>query len=209
MGRKRDGVAMSQSNDMDRLTKELRQAGKFRMAAIKEMRRAAKSTLEACATMRGEMARDYRAQTQKFLASLAKDVAAHRRATASQIERTQKFLASQFKDVAADRRGTANQIARCKSSRRKAAGPMRAGRQNQVDAIRKRAEELRAAAALAVTNFASANEKMAKRQRASLASDRRKLRTHMAGFLGAIHADQMKAHNIWKSFGLNGGAMGK
>ncbi len=179
------------------------------MAAIKEMRQAAKSTLEACATMRGEVARDYRAQTQKFLASLAKDVAAHRHATAHQIAQIQKFLASQFKDVAADRRGTANQIARCKNNRRKAAGPMRTGLRRQVDAIKERAEELRSAAAQAVTNFASANEKMAKRQRASLAVDRRKLRTHVSGFLGAIHADQMKAHNIWKSFGLNGGAIGK
>lgn len=200
---------MTQSSDMDRLTKDLRQAGKFRMAAIKEMRQAAKSTLKACATMRGEVARDYRAQTQKFLASLAKDVAAHRHATAHQIAQIQKFLGSQCKDVTAHRRATENQISRFKSSRRKAASGMQASLHNQVEAIKKRTEELRAAAAQAVTNFASANEKMAKRQRASLAVDRRKLRTHVSGFLGAIHADQMKAHNIWKSFGLNGGAMGK
>jgi hypothetical protein len=194
---------------MDRLTKDLRQAGKFRMTAIKEMRRAAKSTLAECATMRGEMARDYRAQTQKFLASLAKDVAAHRRATASQIAQIQKFLGSQFKDVMADRRATGSQVSRFKSSRRKAASGMQASLHHQVEAIKKRTDELRAAAAQAMKNFASANEKMAKRQQASLAADRRKLRTHVAGFLGAIHADQMKAHNTWKSFAMNGGATGK
>ena len=200
---------MSQANDMDRLTKDLRQAGKFRMTAIKEMRRAAKSTLADCATMRGEMARDYRAQTQKFLASLAKDVAGHRRATAAQIAQTQKFLAGMCRDVGAHRRAAANEIARFRSTRSKAANQMRSSLRRQVGAIKERAEELRSAAAQAVTNFASANEKMAKRQRASLAVDRRKLRTHVSGFLGAIHADQMKAHEFWKSFGLKGGAMSR
>jgi septal ring factor EnvC (AmiA/AmiB activator) len=194
---------------MDRLTKELRQAGKLRMAAIREMRHATRSTLSECASMRGEMAREYRAQTQKFLASLAKEVAAQRHAAVGQIAQTQKFLAAQFKGVAAGRHATGNSIARMKSSRRKAAGPMRTALQQQVETLKQKSDELRADAAQTVRKLASANEKMAKQQRSALAAERRKLRTHVASFLKTIHADQMKAHDIWKAFGTNGGATGK
>jgi hypothetical protein len=57
---------------MEHLTKDLRLASQFRMTAINEMRRAT---------------HDYRAQMQKFLVSLAKDVSAHRRATTKQVMR--------------------------------------------------------------------------------------------------------------------------
>lgn len=75
---------MSLAAEMGRLTKEFSQASKFRASALDGMRRATKATLMECAAMRGDMIRDYRAQTHRFLASLAKDVAAHRRATTRQ-----------------------------------------------------------------------------------------------------------------------------
>lgn len=200
--KERDGVAMSQSSDMDRLTKDLRQAGKFRMTAIKEMRKAAKSTLEACATMRGEIARDYRAQTQKFLASLAKDVAGHRRATAHQIAHTQSFLAGMCKDVGNHRRAAAHEIARFRTTRSKAASHLRTGLRRQADAMTKQTENFMA-------SLASAHKDMAKRQRSSLATGRRKLAAQIDSFLGAVHADRMKALDIWKSFEFKGGATAK
>ncbi len=193
---------MSQANDMDRLTKDLRQAGKFRMTAIKEMRRAAKSTLADCATMRGKMARDYRAQTQKFLASLAKDVASHRHATAGQIAQIQKFLAGMCRDVGAHRRAAANEIARFRSTRSKAASQMRSSLRRQVGALTKQTANF-------VASLASAHKDMAKRQRGALATGRRKLAAQIGSFLGAVHADRMKAHECWKSFELKGGTTGR
>lgn len=180
---------------MDRLTKHLRQEGKCRMAAINEMRRAVKSTLAECATMRGEVAREYRAKTQKFLAALPKDLAAHRRATASQIAETQRSLAGMGRDVA-------NEMTRFNATRNKAANHMRSSLRRQVAAVAKQAEHF-------LESAASAHTAMAKRQRASLASGRRHLAAHTASFLHAAHADQVKAHNIWNSFELKGGATGR
>jgi len=177
---------------MDRLTKDLRQEGKFRMAAINEMRQAVKSTLAECATMRGEVARDYRAKTQKFLATLPKDLAAHRRETASQIAETQRCLAGMWRDVA-------NEMARFRTARSKAAIHTRSSLRRQVAAVAKQTENF-------LESTASAHHAMGKRQRASLASDRRHLATRTASFLHAAHADQEKAHNIWNSFELKGGA---
>jgi hypothetical protein len=76
---------MSLEAEMGRLTREFSQASKFRTSALDGMRRATKATLMECATMRGNMMHDYRVQTHKFLASLARDVAAHRRATTKQV----------------------------------------------------------------------------------------------------------------------------
>lgn len=177
---------------MNRLTKDLRQEGKFRMAAINEMRRAVKSTLAECATMRGEVAREYRAKTHKFLATLPKDLAAHRRATASQIAETQRSLAGMWREVA-------NEMARFRAVRNKAAIHTRSSLRRQVGAIAKQTEHFLASAG-------SAHSAMGKRQHASLASGRRQLATQTAGFLHAAHTDQEKAHNIWNSFELKGGA---
>lgn len=180
---------------MNRLTKELRQEGKFRVTAINEMRRAVKATLAECAEMRGEVAREYRAKTQKFLATLPKDLAAHRHATAVQIAATQRTLAGMWKDVA-------NEMARFRTIRNKAASNTRSSLRRQVAAIAKQTDNFLASAA-------SARSAMSKRQHASLASGRRHLATHTASFLHAAHADQEKAHNIWNSFELKGGATGR
>lgn len=192
---------MSQSSEMNGLTKELRHAGKLRMAAVKEMREAARSTLASCAQMRGEVARDYRAQTNKFLASLAKDVAAHRHRTAGQIARTQKVISGMAKEVGALRRSAANDIVRFTGTRSKATAQVRSHLGRQVDAMAKHTESF-------MSNLASARKQMGKRQHASLAAGRQKLASHVASFLNVVHVDQMKAHDIWKSFGLKGGATG-
>lgn len=76
---------MSLEAEMGRLTQEISQASKFRASAIDGMRRAAQATLTECATMRENLMHDYRVQTRKFLASLAKDVASHRHATTKQV----------------------------------------------------------------------------------------------------------------------------
>lgn len=175
------GTNMSQMAEMGRLTKELSQTSEFRKSAIDEMRRATKATLMACATMRGDMMHGYRAQTHKFLASLAKDVAAHRRAATKQIMRVM-------------------------SARRKASSQMRASLERQVHAIMKQTAEARNAAAEICPALSTAHRKMAKRQRASLDSSRRKLRTDVARFLGSIHADRMNARGIWSAFKLGSSA---
>lgn len=172
---------MSQSQDMSRLTEEIRQAGKFRRSAIEAMREATKSTLAACATMRGEMLRDYRVQTRRFLADMAKDVAAHRHATASQ-------------------------VTRMASARRKASRQMHSALERQVSLIAKKTKDLRAAAASAVADFSSGHRKMAKQQKASLNSARRKLRAESARVVGAMHADRMKARALWTDLKLRGAA---
>jgi len=195
---------MSQSREMGRLTKDLRQATEFRKSAIDAMRAATNATLTAFATMRGEMARDYRVQTHKFLSSLTRDVAAHRRATAHQIAQTQKFLGGKAKDVAAHRNATMNQVARFGSARRKATSQLRSSLERQVGALVERTREFRDVAAQIVPTLASAHQKMAKQQRASLDAGHRKLHASMAKALGALHADRMKAHDIWAAFKHSG-----
>lgn len=181
---------MSQSADMHRLTQELRQASRFRMTAIHEMRRATKSALAACASLRGETMRDYRTQMQKFLASLAKDVSAHRRATTKQ-------------------------VMRMVSSRRKAASQMRADLGRHARSLEERTQDFRNAAAEIAPAFSRAHQKMAARQRAALEAGRRKLgaevtklrssaRQHQQG----VRAELMKAHEIWSAFRLGGPAGG-
>ena len=197
---------MSQSREMGRLTKDLRQASELRRSAIDAMRQATKSMLTACATARGEMAQDYRMQAHKFLASLTRDVAAHHRATAHHVAQTRKFLSSMGRDVAAGRNATVSQIARLASARRKAASQLRSGLQRQVGAIVEQTREFRNAAAQIVPTLASAQQKMAKRQRASLEAGHRKLRASMNGVIGAIHADRMKAHEIWSGIKFGGAA---
>ena len=197
---------MSQSREMGRLTKELRQASDFRKSALDAMRESTQDTLMACATMRGESARDYRAQTQKFLSSLSREVAAHRRATAHKIAQTRKCLGSMAKNVAARRRATMNQIARSTAARSKAGNQMRENLGRQVTSIMNKASEVRNAAADAVSELADAHRRMAKHQRAALKSDRRKLRTETAKFVNAMHADRTKAREIWSAFKLGNAA---
>ena len=192
---------MSQSSEMNGLTKELRHAGKLRMAAVKEMREAARSTLASCAQMRGEVARDYRAQTNKFLASLAKDVTAHRHRTAGQVARTQKAIAGMAKEVGALRNSAANDIVRFTGTRCKAAAQVRSRLGRQAGAMAKQTESFMA-------SLANAHKQMGKRQHASLAAGRQKLATQVTSFIDAAHVDHMKAADIWKSFGLKGGATG-
>jgi len=177
-------TAMSQMAEMDRLTKELSQASKFRMSAVDEMRRATKATLSACATMRGEMARRYRAQTQRFLASLAKDVSAHRHATTTQMMRVA-------------------------SARRKVASEMRGDLEGHVLGIMERTAEIRNAATAMGAGLSTAHREMAKRQKGSLDAGRDKLRADVAGFLGsvrrhqqAVRADLVSARNVWSAFAL-------
>ena len=165
---------MSLSTGMDRLTKDIRRAAQFRKAAIGDLCSAVKSTLAACATMRGGMARDYRAAAQEFLATLAKEIASHRRATMTN-------------------------IAQLGSARRKTGSQMRSGLLRQVGAIMKQTRDLRAAAVQTVMSMAAGNHKMAAGQRASLGAGRRKLQTDMAGFLDALHADRLKAHGMWST----------
>ena len=134
---------MSLETEMGRLTNHLSQASQFRASAIDGMRRAAQATLMECATMRGNMMHDYRVQTHKFLASLTKDVAAHRRATTKQVMQVMR--------------------------------PRRIA--------------------------------TAKRQKSSLDTGRRELRTDVAGFLGSIRAelgslraDIGNARDAWSAF---------
>jgi hypothetical protein len=186
---------MTRATDMEHLTKALRQEGKFRMAAINEMRRAVKSTLAECATMRGEAAREYRARTQKFLATLPRDLAAHRHATATQIAETQRCLAGMWRDVA-------NEMAHFRAARNKVAKHTRSSLRRQVATVAKEAEHF-------LESAASAHHAMSKRQRSSLASSRQHLAKHTASFLHAAHADQERAHKIWNSFEVKGGATGR
>ncbi len=193
---------MSQSRQMAHLTKELSQAAEFRKAAIDAMREAARSTLAECAEMRGETVRDYRARIHKFLSTLTGDVAAHRRAMAHQVAQTQKFLGAKAKNVAAQRHATMNEIARFANARGRAASQMRSGLQHQVAGIVLRTAQLRDAAADAVVELANAHRKMAKQQKAELKSGRHKLHAATVKFVDAMHADRMKAHEIWSGFKL-------
>jgi hypothetical protein len=197
---------MSQAREMGRLTRELCQASELRKSTIDAMRQATKSMLMACAAARREMAREYRLQAHKFLVCLTRDVAAHHRATANQVAQTRKSLGAMAKDVAAQRNAAMNQIARLTSARRKAASQLSSSLQRQVGAIVDETRELRNAAVQIVLNLASAHQKMAKRQRASLDAGHRKLHANMTRVLGAIHADRMKAHEIWSDFKLGGAA---
>lgn len=190
---------MSQSRQMARLTDEISQASKRRKSAIDAMRGAVKATLATCAHMRGESARDYRARMQEFLASLAKEATAHRQMVAHQIMQMQKFLRAQAQEVAAHRNTAMSQIAHFASSRRTAASHLRRSLQQQVGAIVTQAAALRDAAANAVSELASAQQKMAKQHRAALKSDRRKMHTDVTRFINAMHADRMKAHEKWSS----------
>jgi len=184
---------------MGRLTKELSQASKFRKSAIDGMRRTTQATLTACATLRGEAVRDYRAQTHKFLASLTGDVAAHRRATAHQIAQTRKNIARIRNDVAAGCRATMNQIARWTAARSKAGNQMHGNLRRQVTFIMNKVADLR-------SEFANAHRAMAKRQQAALKSGRRKLRADSTRHVNAMHADRMKAHGMWSALTPAGAA---
>jgi uncharacterized protein YdbL (DUF1318 family) len=197
---------MSQAREMGRLTKDLCQASELRKSTIDAMRQATKSMLTACARARGEMVREYRLQAHRFLVSLTRDVAAHHRATANHIAQTRKSLGAMAKDVAAQRNATMNQIARLASARRKAASQLWSSLQRQVGAIVDETRELRNAAAQIMPALASDHQKMAKRQRASLDAGHRKLHANMTRILGAIHADRMKAREIWSDFKLGGAA---
>ena len=162
----------SQAREMGRLTKDILQAAEIRNMTLDSMRAATKSALSACASMRGKVAHDYRARTQKFLAGLARD-------------------------VAADRRAVTQQMARVSGARHKAAGHMRDSLDRQVASIVEKTAALRDAATNAVANLANAHRSMAKHQRAALSGSRRKLHADTARFVGAMHKDRMKAHEIW------------
>ncbi len=177
-----------------------RQAAAFRKSSIDAMREATQATLSECAEMRGEMVRDYRADMQKFLAALSRDVAAHRRAMAHQVAQTQKHLVAKAKNVAAQRNATMNDIAHFANARMRAASRFRSGLQHQVHDIVTRTAELRDAAGAAVLQLAHAHRKMAKQQAAELKAGRRKLHAGTMKFVDAMHADRMKTHEIWSDF---------
>lgn len=191
---------MSRPREMARLTKELSQAAAFRKSSIDTMRKATQATLAACAEMRGDMVHDYRSQMQKFLAALSRDVAAHRRAMAHQIAQTQKHLAAAARNVAAQRNATMNGIAHLGSARVRAASRMRSGLAHQVHDIAMQAAQLRDAAGATVLRLADAHRKMAKQQSAELKAGRRKLHAATMKFVGGMHAERMKAHEIWSDF---------
>lgn len=186
---------MSQAREMAHLAKKISRASELRSSAIDAMREATKSSLAACAQMRGEMVRDYRARTHKFLSALTRGVAAHRKAMAHQVAQTQKFLGSKAKDVAAHRNATMNQIARLRNARGKAASRLRSALQQQMDAMVTQTAE-------AVSQFADGHRKMAKQQKAMLRSGHRKLHKDSVAFVKSMHADRMKAQGIWSSFRL-------
>jgi len=190
---------MSQAREISRLTKELAQASKLRRAATDAMQQATKSMLATCATTRGELGREYAAQTRKFLASLAKDVAAFRRAMAQQIAKTQKNIATMKKNVAADRQAMQSRMTAMGSARSKASALLHRDLQRQAASIMSKTAQLRA-------EFANAHRHMAKQQEAALRSGRRKLHDGMARLVNAMHADRMKAHGIWANFRLSGAA---
>jgi hypothetical protein len=96
------------AGDMGRLAGELSQASQFRTTAIDEMRRATQATLAACATMRGELLRDYRGQTQKFLSSLAQETSAQRRAASRHVMK----IAHDRHEIASQLRGRLQHDAR-------------------------------------------------------------------------------------------------
>lgn len=176
---RKKGISMSLSTDMDRLTAEIRQAAEFRKAAINDLRGAVKSTLAACATMRGEAARDFRAESQKYLAALAKDTAA---------------LA---KEVSRQQRATATHMTRVASARRKAGRKMRSNLSREVGAIMKEAHALQAGAIDMVMSLGVASQKRAEQQRAVLGGARRKLRADNSRSVGGMRADRMKARAMW------------
>jgi hypothetical protein len=185
---------------MARLTKELSQAAAFRKSAIDAMREATRATLAACTEMRGDMVRDYRAEMQKFLAALSRDVASHRRAMAHQVGQTQKHLAAAAKNVAAQRNATMNGIAHLGTARVRAASRMRSGLAHQVHDIAMQAAQLRDAAGATVLRIADAHRKMAKQQSAALKAGHRKLHTTTMKLVGGMHAERMKTHEIWSDF---------
>jgi hypothetical protein len=183
---------MSQSRQMGHLTKELSQAKKFRKSAVENMRRSAQATLKACATMRGEAVRDYRAQTHKFLASLAKDVATFRHGSAHKITQIRK-------NVATGSRAMSNQRQRWTTARHKAGDQMRGALERQVSFIADKVAALR-------SDFSNAHQSMAKHQKTALTAGRRKLRADMTRYVNAAHADRAKAQGIWSAFRLAGAA---
>lgn len=190
---------MSQSREMAHLTKDIAHASEFRKSAIDAMREATKSLLTTCADMRGEMVRDYRVRTQKFLSALSKDVAGHRKAMAHQVIQTQKLLGAKAREGAAHRHATMNQIAQFGSARSKATSRLRNRLEHQVDAIVARTAE-------AMSQFSDARQKMAKQQNTALKSGRRKLHHDMSKFVKAMHVDRMKAQGIWSDFKLGNAA---
>lgn len=177
---------MSQFQEISRLTKDLGRASELRNEATEAMRAATKSMLATCTTVRGELGREYAAQTHKFLASLAKDVAAYRRAMAHKIAKTRK-------NVAADRQAMMSQITRWASARSKASNLLHHDLERQATSIMNKTAELR-------SGLADAHGRIAKHQRASLKSGHQKLRADTAQFVNAMHADRMKAHANWSSF---------
>lgn len=186
---------MSQAREMTHLTKELARATEFRIAAVDGIREATRSLLATCAEMRGDMVRDYRARTQKFLSALSREVAAHRKAMAHQVAQTQKFLGAKARDVAAHRNATMNQIARFGSSRSKATSRLRGRLQDQVDSIVTQTTE-------ALSQLSDAHRKMAKQQHAMLKSGHRKLHKDTMAYVKSMHADRMKAQDVWSNFKL-------
>jgi hypothetical protein len=181
---------MSQSQGISRLTKDLGRASELRNAATEAMRAASKSMLATRTTVRGELGREYVAHTRKFLASLAKDVAAYRRAMAHQIAKTRK-------GVAADRQATMNQLTRWMGARSKASNLLHHDLERQATSVMNKSAELR-------SGLSDARGKMAKQQQANLKSGHQKLRAGTARVVNAMHADRMKAHAIWSNFRVGG-----
>jgi hypothetical protein len=181
---------MSQSQEINRLTKDLGRASELRNEATEAMRAATKSMLATCTTVRGELGHEYAAQTHKFLASLAKDVAAYRRAMAHQVAKTKK-------NVAADRQAMMSQIARWMGARSKASKLLHHDLERHATSIMNKTAELR-------SGLSDVRGRMAKHQRVNLKSGHQKLRAGTGRFINAMHTDRMKAHAIWSSFRAGG-----
>ncbi len=197
---------MSRATEMRRLTKDIEEAAEMRKSAIDAMRQATKSSLATFASMRTEMARDYRADMHKFLASLVHEVAAHRRTMSHQITQTRKILGAEARSVAAHRNATMNDIAKLGIARHKMGSRLRSNLHQQVDAVATQTAEVRAAARQAVSALANAHQKMATRQRAWLDAGRRQLTTDTNRLMTAIHRDRAKTHDIWSAFHFGGAA---
>lgn len=183
---------MTRSQEISRLTKDLSRASELRNEATDAMREATKSMLATCTMVRGELGREYAAQTHKFLTALGKDVAAYRRAMAHQVAKTKK-------NVAADHRAMMSQINRWMAARSKATKALHHDLEHEATSLMNKTAEFR-------SRLSDAHERMAMQQRANLKSGRQKLRVGTARFVHAAHAERMKAHAIWTNFKAAGTA---
>lgn len=173
---------MSLSSDLGHLTADLRRVSRLRHQAIADLRHAVDATLDELAAGRKKAARERRTQARRNFVALRDSVKSLRKATARDIERQMK-------------------------SRRANGAKLHASLDHSVAAVANQTDELCQAAVAFVTSLSEARRDLAKRQRASLSSGVRTLRTEVRALRNRIQrqrvpvrADLAKAHAIWISF---------